>query len=210
MPFTTRQILNLAMGIGIFTIIIQILEITLEARELLLTRQSSPRLIEPGPSKNQLEFILNAAVRVPDHASLTPWEFIVIEGEGNKRLSDILVKAAKRNESPIQAIDKAAMMPFRAPTIIAVIAKYKPHAKVPKLEQAISAGCAVMAMQQAAFVLGIGSIWRTGEYAYSPTVKREMAVNDNDEIVGFLYMGTPPNKVVPKPIRTGKDFTRYL
>ena len=186
------------------------METTLEARELLLTRQSSPRLIEPGPNEEQLEFILNAGVRVPDHAGITPWEFIVIEGEGTKRFSDILVKAAKRNEAPLQAIDKAAMMPFRAPMIIAVVAKYRNHAKVPRLEQAISAGCAVMAMQQATFVLGLGSIWRTGEYAFNTTVKREMAINDNDEIVGFLYIGTPPSKVPLKPIRAGKDYTRYL
>ncbi|MBM7072396.1 NAD(P)H nitroreductase [Shewanella sp. OPT22] len=182
----------------------------MEAKELLLTRHSSPRLIEPGPTKDQLEFILDAGVRVPDHASLTPWEFIVIEGEGTKKFSDILVKAAKRNDAHRQALDKAAMMPFRAPTIIAIVATYKPHAKVPKLEQAISAGCAVMAMQQACFTLGLGSIWRTGEYAYNTTVKREMAINDNDEIVGFLYIGMPPSPVPEKAAKKGEDFTRYL
>ena len=186
------------------------MDITLEARELLLTRQSSPRLIEPGPSEEQLEFILNAAVRVPDHAGLTPWEFVVIEGDGIKKFSDILVIAAKRNESTLQAIDKAAMMPFRAPMIIAVVAQYKNHVKVPKVEQAISAGCAVMAMQQAAFTIGLGSIWRSGEYAFSTTVKREMAINENDDIVGFLYLGTPANKAPLKPIRAGADYTRYL
>ena len=72
------------------------MDTTLEAKELLLTRRSSPRLIEPGPTKDQLAFILDAAVHVPDHASLTPWEFIVIEGEGTKKFSEILVKAAKK------------------------------------------------------------------------------------------------------------------
>jgi len=47
----------------------------------------------PGPNADQLRRILAAGVRVPDHGKLTPWRFIVFEGEGRARMGDILADA---------------------------------------------------------------------------------------------------------------------
>ena len=44
----------------------------------------------PGPSKRQLEQILQAGARAPDHGKLFPWRFIVFEGKGRDRAGDIL------------------------------------------------------------------------------------------------------------------------
>ena len=51
--------------------------------ELLSKRRSSKAamLAEPGPAPQQLETILTAASRVPDHKKLEPWRFIVFEGD---------------------------------------------------------------------------------------------------------------------------------
>ena len=53
-----------------------------ETLELLLRRRSAKAAIlsEPGPTPAQLETILTAASRVPDHKKLEPWRFIVFEG----------------------------------------------------------------------------------------------------------------------------------
>ena len=47
----------------------------------LTTRVSSPRLQEPGPSDSQLDLLLQAAIRAPDHGLLRPWRFIVLSGD---------------------------------------------------------------------------------------------------------------------------------
>ena len=54
---------------------------------LIETRRSGkPRdMIEPGPDPAQLDRILAAAMRVPDHGKLAPWRFIVFEGDGRTR-----------------------------------------------------------------------------------------------------------------------------
>ena len=87
--------------------------------------------------------------------------------------------------------------------VIVAIAKYKAHDKVPRAEQVASASCAVMAMQMAAFAQGFNGIWRTGSYAQCDTVKAGFNLSEDDEIVGFLYLGTPaietPSKVRPEP-----------
>ncbi|MBW8183762.1 NAD(P)H nitroreductase [Shewanella nanhaiensis] len=182
----------------------------MDAIELLLTRQSCPRLAEPGPSEAQLNTILDAGVRVPDHAGLTPWEFIIAQGEGLKKLGQVFADAAMSSGADEAALAKALVMPQRAPLVIVVVAKSVEHAKVPELEQHIAAGCATMAMQQAAFALGLGAIWRTGSYAFDRKVHQSLGLTQSDQIVGFLYVGTPVVKAPIKAAKKGSEFTRYL
>jgi len=182
----------------------------LDALTLLLTRQSSPRLIAPGPSAVQLQHILDAGARVPDHAGLNPWEFIVASGEGLDKLGECFAKAATLNGAETELITKAKMMPTRAPMVITVVAKVKQHTKVPEMEQYLAAGCAVMAMQQAAFAQALGAIWRTGALAFDRHVHQALALAETDQIVGFLYIGTPALKASIKPNKAGAEFTRYL
>ncbi len=58
-----------------------------DAIELLKIRRSvKPReMSEPGPSPAELETILTIGARVPDHGKLTPWRFIVFEGDARVR-----------------------------------------------------------------------------------------------------------------------------
>lgn len=51
------------------------------ALDFLLTRRSRPAktLRAPVPSRAELEEILTAAARTPDHGKLEPWRFIVLE-----------------------------------------------------------------------------------------------------------------------------------
>lgn len=182
----------------------------MNALDLLLTRQSTPRLTTPGPTQAQLEVILNAGARVPDHAGLTPWEFIIAQGEGLDKLGDIFSQAAVRKGCDDAFIEKALNMPKRAPMVITVVAKTQMHKKVPVLEQQLSAGCAVMAMQQAAFAQRIGGIWRTGELAFNRDVHQLLGLSVDDHIVGFLYLGTPVLNAPAKALKSGQVHARYL
>ncbi|MGL4473966.1 MAG: NAD(P)H nitroreductase [Shewanella sp.] len=180
------------------------------ATELLLTRQSCPRLTHPAPTAAQLDLMLDAAVRVPDHGALGPWEFIVASGAGLQRLSDIFV-AAKRSEGADDAtLERTAGLTQRAPMVIVVVSKYQLHPKVPQLEQQLAAGCACMAMQQAAFAQGLGAIWRSGDLAFNPEINHALGLAPQDQIVGFLYVGTPMVVSPIKATRSGAEFTRYL
>lgn len=62
----------------------------MDALELLINRRSASRLAEPAPTGEQLQNILRAAMRAPDHKSMQPWHFFVIEGEGRERFSAVL------------------------------------------------------------------------------------------------------------------------
>lgn len=183
----------------------------MDALELLVNRRSASRLAEPAPAGEQLQNILRAALRAPDHGTLQPWQFVIVEGEGRERFSQLLEQGAVAAQSDEKAIEKARNAPFRAPMIIVAIAKCQDHPKVPKWEQEMSAGCAVMAMQMAAVAQGFNGIWRSGALTDSPVVRAGFGCGELDKIVGFLYLGTPQLKASTTiAMPDTAPFVRYL
>jgi len=200
------------------------------AIEMLLNRQSTPLLCHPAPKGDDLDAILSAGMRAPDHGALKPWHFTVISGQGLQRLSDIFVSATNEeaslhdvNNDAIELskaqrvieeekrkfkLDKIAKKPFRAPMIIVISTKFVDH-KVPKQEQLVTAGCCAHAMQMAAYALNYGAMWRTGGFAYNQTVKQGLDISDDNEIVGFLYIGSPTKDGIVKPAKPYTEHVNY-
>lgn len=170
----------------------------MDALTLLQQRNSMPKLTEPGPGALDLEQMLRAAMRAPDHGHLQPWRFIAIEGAGRQRLGALFAEALRRRKpdaSP-EEIQKNENAPQRAPLVIAVIARLRDH-KVPRIEQLLSAGCAAHGIVLAAQALGYGAIWRTGDNSYDATVKAGLGLNADEEIVGYIYVGTSAASAKP-------------
>lgn len=166
----------------------------MDALDLVVNRRSASRLSEPAPAGEALENILRAGMRAPDHGTLQPWRFIIVENEGRERFSDLLETEARNDSMDEKAIEKAKTSPFRAPMIITVVAHCEEHHKVPRWEQVVSAGCAVMAMQMAAVAQGFNGIWRSGAWTEHEAVRKAFNCREQDAIVGFLYLGTPQLK----------------
>lgn len=181
----------------------------MDALELLTQRSSMPRLISPGPDAEALTLIQKAALRVPDHMNLIPYRCQLFSGDDRAELGRAFAAAAATEKVFTERDkDRAAQLPLRAPLIIAVSTCYQEHQMVPFIEQAASAACATFAMQQACFALGYGAIWRSGHYAQSALVKKALGVASDDDIIGFLYIGTPAVPTPIKPEKTKSIFSR--
>lgn len=77
----------------------------MEALDLLLNRRSIAKLSAPAPEGEALQNIIKAGLRAPDHAGLTPWRFVISQGEGLAKLADILVSAAEAENSEEAVIE---------------------------------------------------------------------------------------------------------
>ena len=87
--------------------------------DLLLARRSvsANSLAEPGPNAAELELILRAASRVPDHKKLVPWRFILFQGEARAEFGKVLAEVcARRGEGPrrVPAGERGEAFPARA------------------------------------------------------------------------------------------------
>ena len=163
----------------------------------LLSRASVKLLGDPGPSDAQLRLIFEAAVRAPDHGKLRPWRFFVIRGDARRDLSEMFAAGVKRREPGASEaqIEKEREKPLRAPVTIAVVAKILEGHKIPAIEQTLSAGAAAMNILNAAYSLGFGAKWVTGANCYDPQFRKDFGLEESDQLIGFIHVGTPQESV---------------
>src|SRR5471030_660870 len=69
---------------------------TMDALDLLLTRESALKLDALAPSEAELDTMFQSAVRAPDHGRLRPWRFVVIEADKRARLGDLMADSMRR------------------------------------------------------------------------------------------------------------------
>jgi nitroreductase len=173
----------------------------MDAMELLLNRESAIRLEAPGPTPAELDQVFATAVRAPDHGRLRPWRFVVIQPEQRARFGEVMAESLRRRdpEASEVALQRERDKAFRAPVIVAVAATPQRGAKIPVVEQIASASAAAQTIMLAAPALGYGAVWKTGAPAYDPAVKVALGLAPDDEIVGFLYIGTKVGGPSPLP-----------
>jgi nitroreductase len=176
------------------------------ALQILNARRSVPsrQLGEPGPTPEQLDALLTAASRAPDHGKLVPWRFLLVRGDARRQLGELLADIALRNDpnAPPAAIEKDRNRFNFAPLVVTVIARITENAKVPAQEQLLSAGCVAYNLLLGAQAMGYGAQWLTGWAAYDPAVAGELGLAANERIIGFVHIGTVSE---PAPERNRPD-----
>lgn len=171
----------------------------MDALEALLGRRSVPRLREPAPAGAQRERIFRSALQAPDHARLRPWRFLVVEGEARRALGEAMARALQRHDPRAEAValEKLRANPLRAPLVVVLLARIREHPKVPALEQQLSLACAAHGILLAAHAEGFGGIWRTGPVTWLPELAAELGLREDEQALGFLYLGTPEGAAPP-------------
>ena len=161
----------------------------------------SRQLTAPAPSRDQLQRMLTAAMRVPDHGRLAPWRILAIEDEARFALGDVLAqRALELNPQAAQAtLDKDRRRFSHAPLVLAVVARLQQPSRIPEIEQFLSAGCVCFALLQAAQALGFGAQWLTGWAAYDSVVAARLGLVGNERIVGFIHIGTVREPAPERP-----------
>lgn len=163
-----------------------------QAIDLLLSRRSgsAKAMTGPGPSPDELETILKAAARVPDHGKLFPWRFIVFEGEARARAGQMFVTALRETE---KVTDERASLEaarfLRAPVVVGVVSRVREAIPIPEWEQILSAGAVCQTMLIAAHARGYVANWLTEWYAYHPVVRERLGLKPGERIAGFIYIG---------------------
>jgi len=175
-----------------------------ETIDLLLRRRSfsAKAMVPPGPDDAQLDLVLRAGHRVPDHGKLGPWRFIVIRGDARERLGAVaagLVRADDPAADPVRLeVERTRFL--RAPVVVCVTSRTVP-AKVPEWEQVLSAGAACQNILLAAHALGFGANWLTEWPAYDARFRGALGLAEGERVAGFIYIGSavssPEERVRP-------------
>ncbi|MCU1550587.1 MAG: nitroreductase [Glaciihabitans sp.] len=149
-------------------------------------RRSYPRVTADAPSHDELLPLIEAAATAPDHASLQPWRIIELRGDARSRLGDALVDASGLLG---EDAERLAAKPLRAPLLLAIVAVRKPSFKVHEWEQDAAAAGIAHLLALLLDDAGWGVMWRTGGHTRSDAVRRMHKLADNEELLGWLYVG---------------------
>ena len=183
----------------------------MEALNNILHRVSARDLSEPYPNKNEMDLVYQAALRAPDHAWLRPTSFIEVKDEGLDILSKIFFDFGKSKENITEEVlNKYKNAPYRAPMIVILINTVKEHPKVPAIEQKLSTASAAQNLMLALNALNYASIWRTGKLAFNELVQKDLGLNSDQEILGYLYIGTEVGKKKKVPSLDIDKFVQHL
>jgi nitroreductase len=149
---------------------------------------SAVTLGAPGPSPADLAVLLHLATRVPDHGKLSPWRFVILEGEDKDRFAAKLEALAQARGDATSAAKLAKLK--IPPLCVAVISSPKP-ATIPEWEQRLSAGAVCATLLYAALAMGFGANWITDWYAYDPEANALLGLTGEERVAAFMLIGTP-------------------
>jgi nitroreductase len=179
-------------------------------------RRSVGHVSQEQPSREAIERLLEAGTFAPSHHVTEPWRFFVLTGSSRQSLGDVMANSLKTrleqsSHEPIPAANLQKKMlrerakPMRAPVIIVVAITDVPQLQGDyPIECVEAAGAAVQNMMLAAEEIGLATVWRTGDTAYDPMVKRWFGLKKDDLIVAFLYAGYP---MTARPMRIPTHFS---
>jgi len=184
----------------------------MELFEAIHNRQTQGKVKPDALPRETIEKLLSAAVQAPNHHRVRPWRFVVLTGEGRNKLGDVMAasQADRKPDLPQEAFDKTRSLPLRAPVVIAVGADKPADEKTIEVENISAASAACMNMLLAAYDLGLGAIWRTGEWARDTKVKEFLGFAPDQHIVGFIYVGYPEFKGEPYTRQSFEDRTVWM
>lgn len=183
------------------------------ALKRVIGRRSVPprRLTRPGPSEDEVTWIVQAACAAPDHAGLRPFRFVAVGEVGRDRLADAF-EAAKRELDPAataETVERARERALHAPFLLGVITRTFPdHPDVPLVEQLASAGAALGYALLAANLLGYGAMAVSGHKLRTRVLREAFALGVSEDLLCFVAIGTPEQAKPARP--TADDLSGLL
>jgi nitroreductase len=177
------------------------------ALRVLLGRHSVgvKHLADPAPTGAQLALMVQAALRAPDHGSLVPFRFSVVQPDQREAFAALLERAAHAaGKAPdASALDRERAL--RAPLTVAVIARIDlGHPLAPSHEQWMAVGGALSNFLAAAHALGFAGKMLSGAKVRAPSVVAAFC-DPGETLVGWIGLGTAQRPPAPRPGKLPPD-----
>lgn len=181
-----------------------------------ISRRSSTRAFKQEPvPRYQLERLIAAAIRAPNHKLTEPWRFAVLAGAAKQRYAEIRrAHRAKRFADPGEpqaqkAIEKSYREHLETPVFVVAMCAVADD----PIRREEDYGATMMAIENlmiAAAADGLGTYLRTGGIMEHPDVKALARVPDGYRIIGIVSLGYPAVEEEPKRRTSAAELTTWL
>lgn len=175
------------------------MDLSLIVRGIIKKRRTTPPEDFNGKKVDHLivQEILEAANWAPNHGLTEPWRFIAYEYEKVAEFGKLHAELYKNNTDPEKFLqkkhDKLLNRGEKASHVIVVYLKRSDNKNIPLNEEISAVSCAVQNMLLVATSHNVASYWGTGGMCYEPSMKTAYGLEEEDMMMGFLFLGKTPN-----------------
>nr|WP_148505344.1 nitroreductase [Paenibacillus beijingensis] len=169
----------------------------MELEQAIRERRSIGKVKPDAVERSVIEQLIEAATWAPNHYQTEPWKFIVMTGEGRRTLgrayaaiSDLGAADADDDERR-QRLAREEAKALRAPVVIAAVYSPPAGSRAPQAEELAAVHAAVQNLLLSAHGHGLGAVWRSGDPMYHPRMKEAFGLEEQEELVGLIYIGYP-------------------
>ncbi len=164
-------------------------------RRLMTGRQnvSPKRLVDPGPSPEQVDDLLSMAGTAPDHGQLMPWRFVIVPTGKRVLLAEVFALALVDRDpgATLEQIEAAREKAYRAPLLMLAVARLgAAQPDIPVFERLVSLGAAVQNILLSAQAMGFGAGLTSGQAMASVRMQALFELVDGEEPVCFVNIGS--------------------
>lgn len=141
--------------------------------------------------------LLELADWAPTHGHTEPWRFVVFAGNAAQQFckdhAELYKTYAPAQKFETSKYEKIIRNGDKVSHIIAVYMKRGDNPKITLIEEICAVAAGVQNLLLGAAALGIAALWSTGGLTFHPAMKNYFGLNDEDEMVGIVYLGYADN-----------------
>ena len=172
-------------------------------QDIITSRRSTKPAVLNGRQidDQQIQLLLSLANWAPTHANTEPWRFVVYSGDAVQQFCHRHAELYKQNTPPEKfntaKYEKQQHNGDNASHLIAVYMQRGTNPNITELEEICATAAAVQNILLGAETLGIAVLWSTGGATLAPAMKEYLGLEEEDRMIGLLYMGYTDEPVKP-------------
>ena len=156
------------------------------------------RLASPAPTSADLQTIIAAGLRGPDHGQLRPWRLVHVTDREALAVAFVAAERELRPNGGAEMEDRARARAHNGPCLLVLVARIAAaHPETPPHEQWIAIGAALNQMLLAAEALGFAGGILSGRKTQTKALRSALGIGADEQIVGFITLGTRTEAVAP-------------
>lgn len=187
----------------------------MDAFAAIAARWSVRKFTGREPTRAEVERLLDAAVRAPNHKLTEPWRFVVVGGETKRRFAEIrrahraLKFADPAAPDAAAKIDKTYREHLETPLFVFVMQRLADD-PVRREEDYAAVMMATQNLMIAATAAGLGTFLKTGGIMEKPEIRELAGARDDERIVGIVSLGVPDGPAEPPRRTPAAERTTWL
>lgn len=159
-------------------------------QSIIKERRSVSKFKDLPFSTDMIIELLNVAIWAPNHKLSEPWRFILVQGEGKKRLANAVLDSFTAENKEKIGEKTYNNLVNNVPVHLVVVVREDEN-PVRREEDYAATASLIQNFQLAAWEQGIGMVWKTSGYTKSAQFREALQIEANERVVGLLQMGYP-------------------